>query len=73
MGRYFNIGGPCNPADHYTLSAMARLSIEVRDCGITVDCASIERLGMINLWSRGGGISSAEIVDDVPSHGELTE
>ena len=25
MGRYFNIGGPCNPADHYTLPAMARL------------------------------------------------
>ena len=25
MGRYFNIGGPCNPAKHYMLSAMARL------------------------------------------------
>ena len=25
MGRYFNIGGPCNPAKHYTLPAMARL------------------------------------------------
>ena len=25
MERYFNIGGPCNPADHYTLPAMARL------------------------------------------------
>ena len=25
MGRYFNIGGPCNPDDHYTLPAMARL------------------------------------------------
>ena len=25
MGRYFNIGGPCSPADHYTLPAMARL------------------------------------------------
>ena len=23
MGRYFNIGGPCNPADHYTLPAPA--------------------------------------------------
>ena len=23
--RYFNIGGPCNPAKHYMLSAMARL------------------------------------------------
>ena len=25
MARWFNIGGPCNPADNYTLSAMERL------------------------------------------------
>ena len=25
MARWFNIGGPCNPADNYTLSAMDRL------------------------------------------------
>ena len=25
MARWFNIGGPCNPAKHYMLSAMARL------------------------------------------------
>ena len=25
MERFFNIAGPCNPADHYMLSAMARL------------------------------------------------
>ena len=25
MARWFNIGGPCNPSDNYTLSAMERL------------------------------------------------
>ena len=25
MERFFNIAGPCNPADHYMLPAMARL------------------------------------------------
>ena len=25
MVRWFNIGGPCNPSDNYTLSAMERL------------------------------------------------
>ena len=45
--------------------AMSRLPIEVRDCGITVNCASIERLGMINLWSKGGGIGRLEISDYV--------
>ena len=25
MERFFNIAGPCNPADHYMLSATARL------------------------------------------------
>ena len=25
MARWFNIGGPCNPADNYTLPAMERL------------------------------------------------
>jgi len=43
--------------------AMSRLPIEVRDCGITVNCASIERLAMLNLWSKGGGLSRLEISD----------
>ena len=33
MGRYFNIGGPCNPAKHYTLPPMARLPQVVSPIG----------------------------------------
>ena len=43
--------------------AMSRLPIEVRDCGITVACASVEKLATLTLRSRAGGISRLDISD----------
>ena len=36
MAKWFNIGGPCNPADNYMLSATERLP-EVLGIGPTLD------------------------------------
>ena len=33
MERFYNIAGPCNPARHYMLSAMARLAVFDPDLG----------------------------------------
>ena len=43
--------------------AMSRLPIEVRDCGITVDCASVEKIALVNLRSRTGAIGRLDIAD----------
>ena len=43
--------------------AMSRLPIEVRDCGITVECASVEKIALVNLRSRTGAIGRLDIAD----------
>ena len=41
--------------------AMTRLPKEVRDCGITVNCSSIERIALLNLVSKGGAMKQEDI------------
>ena len=41
--------------------AMSRLPKEVRDCGVTVECCSIERIAVLNLISKGGAMQQEDI------------
>ena len=42
MERFFNIAGPCNPAKHYTLPAMARLPEVIREKAYDQDCRPLQ-------------------------------
>ncbi len=45
--------------------AMSRLPVEVRDCGINVSAGVVEMIGIVNVWSRDGGLSRLQISDYV--------
>ena len=42
MERFFNIAGPCNPAKHYMLPAMARLPEVIREKAYDQVCRPLQ-------------------------------
>ena len=42
MERFFNIAGPCNPAKHYMLQAMARLPEVIREKAYDQVCRPLQ-------------------------------